>query len=219
MSKHRQEASKRQQFALWSPVISAFSAWQCSWLLGELPLCFCSPGGTADERVSKRPPWLDLNCSFFRCTLLVTEILSVLRSEHWYFFPSSVFLCVSAVYLPWVCCMSSLSKCCIVPFLLLKLCLGIRFASWNLVVQKWFFWGKLLRGIWLPSMKSTIIITAFVCHRIHHSWVIVTIQRSHWRQKNLMLVFTISSLSKQMFHTMKCLLSVLPSSVFQFSIN
>lgn len=68
------ERAQRQEFALWSPVISAFSAWQCA--------CFCSPGGTADERVSEHPSWLDLNGFFFRSTLFVTGILSVLKSEH-----------------------------------------------------------------------------------------------------------------------------------------
>lgn len=139
-------------------MISACSAWECSWLLGELAPCVCSPGGTADERVSEHPSWLDLNWFFFRSTLLVTGTLSVLRSEHWYFFLS--LLCFSAVYLLWVCCMSSLSKCRVFLFLQFR----------DLICPpkpggaKMIFWGKLLKGIWLPSSPHSSSVLLFTTY-------------------------------------------------------
>lgn len=136
------------------------------WFLPSLPgsaegaaPCVCSPGGTAEERVSEHPSWLDLNWFFLRSALLVTGTLSVLRSEHWYFFLSSVFLCFSAVYLPWVCCVSSLPKSCVFFFF----SIGIWFSLQTWWCKKWSFLGKAPRGD-LITFESTLTISAFVHH-------------------------------------------------------
>lgn len=139
------------------------------WFLPSLPgsaegaaPCVCSPGGTAEERVSEHPSCLDLNWFFLRSALLVTGTLSVLRSEHGYFFLSSVFLCFSAVYLPWVCCVSSLPKSCVFLFLLYR---DLIFPPKPSGVKNNFL-GKALRGdlIWTPSSPHSPSVLLFTTY-------------------------------------------------------